>query len=467
MVTDPGGSSGVRMRIRNLGGRGYYTLELWKLDPNGMKRRLLRQVTETDAAPGLDVVHTNYLSEQEPDWVVAYSREPAAPEPSRTACARVDGTPGCPGDLPDRPTVHSVLVVPLAAVLEEGDSVLYQAHAYDQEGAEIDGRPVVWSTPSPSVVSVDDRGMVRALAKGYGQVEATIDGVLGAAALTVTEGLEPLDVAPIDLPAATQGRDYAAQLVATGGEGTYGWSVQSGTLPSGMALAVGGALTGTPRDGGTFTFTVRVTDGTGRVATRPLPLTVRQAPTVQTTSLPPAEIGAPYTAQLTATGGTGGYTWSVISGTLPAGLTLSTSGDVSGTPTTEGSASFTVQVVDEASATHTRAFTVVVADVGELVSGVPVTGLAGEAGSVRYYGIDVPTGTTQLTFSISGGTGDVDLYVRHDALPQELVYDCRPLRQGNEETCARTDPDTGRWYIMLRGYVTYAGVTLTATVTQD
>lgn len=42
--------------------------------------------------------------------------------------------------------------------------------------------------------------------------------------------------------------------------------------------------------------------------------------------------------------------------------------------------------------------------------------------------------------------------------------DCRPLRQGNEETCTRTSPDTGRWYIMLHGYVAYADVTLTATV---
>ena len=278
--------------------------------------------------------------------------------------------------------------------------------------------------------------------------------------------LEPLAVVAVDLPSASQGRDYAAQLVATGGDGVYAWSVEAGTLPSGMTLAAGGALMGTPGDGGTFTFTVRVTDGAQRVATRALSLTVLRAPTIQTTGLPPGDVGVAYAAQLTATGGTGSYTWSVIAGALPDGLTLSAAGEISGTPTANGSASFTVQVADEASAVHNRGFSIVVANVGELVSGVPVTGLTGDAGSVRYYSIDVPIGATRLTISISGGTGDVDLYIRHGALPQEFVYDCRPLRQGNDETCERTDPDVGRWYIMLRGYIAYADVSLTATVTQ-
>lgn len=154
--------------------------------------------------------------------------------------------------------------------------------------------------------------------------------------------LEPLAVVPIDLPAATQGRDYASQLVATGGDGVYGWSVESGALPPGMSLTGGGALTGTPEDGGTFTFTVQVTDGADRVATRSLSLTVQRAPTIQTTGLPPGDVGGPYTAQLTATGGTGTYSWSVITGALPDGLTLSAAGVVSGTPTALGSASFTV-----------------------------------------------------------------------------------------------------------------------------
>lgn len=93
----------------------------------------------------------------------------------------------------------------------------------------------------------------------------------------------------------------------------------------------------------------------------------QRAPTIQTTALPAGDLGVPYTAQLTATGGTGTYTWSVIDGSLPDGLTLSASGLVSGTPTAKGSASFTVRVADDAFAVHTRGFTiVVVTEIGEV-----------------------------------------------------------------------------------------------------
>jgi len=101
-----------------------------------------------------------------------------------------------------------------------------------------------------------------------------------------------------------------------------------------------------------------------------------------------------------------------------------------------------------------------------LEAGVPVAGIEGEAGSERYYGIEVPPGTSQLTVTISGGTGDVDPYVRRGDLPAPFVYDCRPLRQGNEETCTFMPPflTPGHWYIMVRGYTAYSGVSLVANL---
>ncbi|PYU67989.1 MAG: hypothetical protein DMG52_32705 [Acidobacteria bacterium] len=67
---------------------------------------------------------------------------------------------------------------------------------------------------------------------------------------------------------------------------------------------------------------------------------------VSTTSLPNGTQSAPYNQSLAAVGGTTPYTWSLLSGTLPSGLTLSTSGQISGTPTTVGASNFTVQVTD-------------------------------------------------------------------------------------------------------------------------
>jgi len=90
------------------------------------------------------------------------------------------------------------------------------------------------------------------------------------------------------------------------------------------------------------------------------PLSTLQSPlAVSTTSLADGSVGTAYSQTLTATGGTAPYTWTVATGTLPAGLNLSAAGTISGTPTAAGTASFTVSVTDSAApaATATRALT--------------------------------------------------------------------------------------------------------------
>lgn len=273
----------------------------------------------------------------------------------------------------------------------------------------------------------------------------------------------PLAVADLDLPDATQGRAYAAQLVATGGDGTYAWGLESGVLPTGMALSASGALTGTPEAAGTFAFTAAVSDGADRTASRALSLTVEPAPTILTTALPPGEPGEAYDAQLAATGGSGAYTWSLTDGALPDGLAMSAAGAITGTPTSAGSATFTVQVTDETPTTHQREFTIVVAPITWLTSGQPLTELQGGEESVRYFAIAVPEGASQLSVSIAGGTGDADLYVRRGTLPEVFAYHCRPLREGNDETCTFSQPAQDAWYVMVRGFAPYADVSLTAT----
>jgi hypothetical protein len=92
-----------------------------------------------------------------------------------------------------------------------------------------------------------------------------------------------------------------------------------------------------------------------------------------------------------------------------------------------------------------------------------VTGLSGAAGSEVFYMIEVPAGQDELEISISGGTGDCDLYVRRNSPPTTVNYDYRPYKVGNEETVSVESPAAGTWYIMLRGYSAYSGVTLEAT----
>jgi vibriolysin len=97
-----------------------------------------------------------------------------------------------------------------------------------------------------------------------------------------------------------------------------------------------------------------------------------------------------------------------------------------------------------------------------LQSGVPVTGLSnGVVGTMRYWSLAIPTAAASLAFTVGGGTGDVDLYVSFGTLPTETSYLCRPRLAGNSETCTFTPTSVGTYYVGLRTYAAYSGVTLT------
>jgi vibriolysin len=100
---------------------------------------------------------------------------------------------------------------------------------------------------------------------------------------------------------------------------------------------------------------------------------------------------------------------------------------------------------------------------GTLTNGVPVTGISGAQGSEQNWTLVVPAGQTSLTFTISGGTGDADMYVKFGSAPSQTTYDCRPYINGNSETCTFNPPSAGTYYVMLRGYAAYSGVTLKGT----
>ena len=96
---------------------------------------------------------------------------------------------------------------------------------------------------------------------------------------------------------------------------------------------------------------------------------------------------------------------------------------------------------------------------GTLDDGVPVTGISGASGSTQYWTMAVPAGASNLSFAISGGSGDADMYVRYGSAPTTSTYDCRPYRSGNNETC-NMSATAGTWHVMLRGYTSYSGVSL-------
>ncbi|KZN29875.1 alkaline serine protease [Pseudoalteromonas luteoviolacea S2607] len=99
--------------------------------------------------------------------------------------------------------------------------------------------------------------------------------------------------------------------------------------------------------------------------------------------------------------------------------------------------------------------------VPELDDGVAV-GASGASGSETHYLFKVPAGKETLTVTLSGGTGDADLYVQQGQKATQSSYTCRPYKSGNEEVCTFNNPAAGDWYIMLHGYSAYSGASLVA-----
>ena len=102
---------------------------------------------------------------------------------------------------------------------------------------------------------------------------------------------------------------------------------------------------------------------------------------------------------------------------------------------------------------------------GVLTNGVPVTGLSGSQGNNQFFTLSVPAGASNLSFNISGGSGDADLYVRFGSAPTTTTYDCRPFIGGNNETCDVPNAQTGTYHVMIRAFSTYSGVSLTGSYT--
>ena len=94
-----------------------------------------------------------------------------------------------------------------------------------------------------------------------------------------------------------------------------------------------------------------------------------------------------------------------------------------------------------------------------LSDGVAVT-VAGASGSSQNWTMTVPAGKTSLAVTTSGGTGDLDLYVKFGSAPTDSSYDCRPYQNGNAESCNFNNPAAGTWYVRVKGYSAFSGASL-------
>ena len=220
----------------------------------------------------------------------------------------------------------------------------------------------------------------------------------------------PLTILTSALPNGQTGSSYSATLTAQGGNAPYTWSLSSGALPAGLSLnSSSGTISGTPTVAVTSTpLTFMVTDSSSPASTKTvaLTLTISRLPlAITTTSLPNGRVNTPYSATLTATGATTPYSWSLTSGTLPAGLTLNpATGAIAGTPTVAASTPLTFKVTDSSSpaASQSVNLTLTISSAALVITTSSLTN--GHVGSAYSTTLAAIGGTTPYTWSLTSGT---------------------------------------------------------------
>lgn len=241
--------------------------------------------------------------------------------------------------------------------------------------------------------------------------------------LTVSAYAAPLSLSPASLTNPTVGSAYSQTISASGGNGTYSYAVTVGSLPAGLGLNTStGALTGTPTAGGAFNFTITATDTASATGSKAYSVTVA-APTISfsPTTLTAGTAGSAYSQSISGSGGTAPYgSYIVKTGALPAGLSLSPGGVVSGTPTAGGTFTFTVQGTDSSTGTgpYSATSSTISLTIGApTLSFTPTTltggtvgvaysrSISGSGGTAPYGGFTVASGSLPPGLSLgSGGT---------------------------------------------------------------
>lgn len=359
--------------------------------------------------------------------------------------------------------VASVTVAPPQPTVFVGSTTQLTATTLDAAGVPLTGRAITWASLSSSA-TVSTSGLVTGVAAGTATITAASEGKMGSATVTI---VAPVATVTITAPQTTLLVGATSQLTATlkdaGGGTLTGRSVAWSS--SNASVATVGATTGlvTAVAAGTATITATSEGKTGTVS---LTVNVEVIPVAVVTVTAPSSIvstGSTLQMQAATTSATGAVltgrsvTWAssntAVAQVSSTGLvTALADGTVTITATSEGKSG-------------TLAITVTSSSITSLTSGLAVSGLSGGSDSRRFFKITVPAGATRMDVSISGGTGDADLYKRFGALPRPAtVEDDCDVQDGNNESCTVTNPSAGDWYFLIYGFDPYVGLTLTVTV---
>jgi hypothetical protein len=283
--------------------------------------------------------------------------------------------------------------------------------------ANATNKTIVWSvsnagstgaTITGSVLSTTGVGVVNVIATIVNGATVTtnftknFDIVVSSATPVVT----PPAITTTSLPDGTEGTPYS-QTLAANDDSRITWTIDSGSLPGGLSLT-GNTISGTPMTAGVFKFVVKATNSEGN-DTQALSISISPVtppvtpPVIITTSLPGGTVGIPYSQVLAATGDTP-ITWSIVSGTLPGGLSH-TGSTISGTPTVAGAFNYTVRATNRGGS-DTQALSIAISPAAPTATppAITTTTLPGGTVGTPYSQALMATGDTPIMWSIVSGT---------------------------------------------------------------
>src|SRR5271155_1902447 len=258
----------------------------------------------------------------------------------------------------------TLAITPKTSTMDQGQSLLFVATlGNDTRNLGVTWQPLTGSgcagtscgtltnTTTSSVTYTAPAGLTTALTVSLEAVSKANGGITATATITV---VLPVTFTTTSLPNGSNGVAYNQTIVTTGGVPPVTYKVGVGSLPPGLKLNSTGTIIGTPSGNGTSIFTINAIDDGTPPLTVPSPVytvTINPPPplSITSTALSNGLTGTPYSSSIASSGGVPPLTWSVPPGTLPPGLELNTSsGLISGTPTTAGVYTFFPTVSDSA-----------------------------------------------------------------------------------------------------------------------
>ncbi|HEU5021723.1 MAG TPA: FG-GAP-like repeat-containing protein, partial [Bryobacteraceae bacterium] len=255
----------------------------------------------------------------------------------------------------------------------------------------------------PAGISLSETGELSGSTTAPGTYSAAVTVTDSAAtAATATAGLtiHILGITSSSLNPGAASAFYTSTFSAAGGTPPVVFSADG--LPAGLSLTGSGALTGAVENPGVVTFTVIAADSAGLTSSRAFTLTMGNPPvSAEGLTLPGGTVESLYSGSLKATGGAAPYSWSLLTGALPAGLSLSSSGEISGIPTAPGSSTIGLKVTDSSGGVASGGVTIAIAPAPMAIPSQLLP-----SGIVNfYYGpqiIDVTGGAAPYTFAVTG-----------------------------------------------------------------